>query len=209
MKKLVTQMGQKGFTLVELMIVVAIIGILSAVAVPNFKRYQAKSKTSEAKIQLAAAYTAEQSFYGDFGIYHHCFTYMGFDPRKEQANRYFAIGINQTAAINATAYGTAVNSGLNSTNCRENLAVVAVAAASQGSTAVANWFRAGKGNGSAIATTAALLTQSALGTQADPGTQSFTIQAAGIVSADYTTTGNMAKISVDQDKIYKIDQPGY
>ncbi len=75
MKKLVAQMGQKGFTLVELMIVVAIIGILSAVAVPNFKRYQAKSKTSEAKIQLAAAYTAEQSFYGDFGIFGNCLSY--------------------------------------------------------------------------------------------------------------------------------------
>jgi type IV pilus assembly protein PilA len=209
MKNAVARMGQKGFTLVELMIVVAIIGILSAVAVPNFKRYQAKSKTSEAKIQLAAAYTAEQSFYGDFGIYHQCFTYMGFDPRKEEDNRYFAIGINGTAAINGQAYTTAVNSGLNSTNCRENLANAALAAASKGSTAVANWFRAGKGNGSAIATTVALLTQSSLGTQADPGTQAFVIQAAGVVSADYTTSANMAKISVDQDKIYKIDQPGY
>jgi len=37
---------QDGFTLVELMVVVAIIGLLSAVAVPNFKKYQAKAKTS-------------------------------------------------------------------------------------------------------------------------------------------------------------------
>jgi type IV pilus assembly protein PilA len=44
------------------MIVVAIIGILSAVAIPNFKKYQAKSRSSEAKIQLAAAYTAEAVF---------------------------------------------------------------------------------------------------------------------------------------------------
>lgn len=40
---------QDGFTLVELMVVVAIIGLLSAVAIPNFKKYQAKAKTSEAK----------------------------------------------------------------------------------------------------------------------------------------------------------------
>jgi type IV pilus assembly protein PilA len=213
MKKTVARMGQKGFTLVELMIVVAIIGILSAVAVPNFKRYQAKSKTSEAKIQLAAAYTAEQSFYGDFGIYHNCFTYMGFDPRKEQNNRYFAIGINQAAAINGNAFATATNSGLNAANCPINQAITTAAQGQLGATGIATWFRAGKGNGSVMASTGALLTQSALGIQSNPATQSFIIQAAGIVSADHTlsvgaTTG-MAKIQVNQDKIYLVNQPGY
>ena len=68
---------QEGFTLVELMVVVAIIGILSAVAIPNFQRYQAKSKTSEAKLQLAAIYTAETSFISDFDMYGRLFRRYG------------------------------------------------------------------------------------------------------------------------------------
>ncbi len=54
---------QSGFTLVELMVVVAIIGLLSAVAIPNFQKYQARTKTTEGKLQLAAIYAAEASFY--------------------------------------------------------------------------------------------------------------------------------------------------
>src|SRR5205085_2912765 len=114
---------QDGFTLVELMVVVAIIGLLSAVAVPNFKKYQAKAKVSEAKLQLSALYTAETAFFSDYNIYHNCLAYMGFDPGPESANRYFAIGINTAAATAPSAMAAAVNSGLNSTDCPTNNAV--------------------------------------------------------------------------------------
>ena len=60
---------KKGFTLIELMIVVAIIGILAAIAIPNFLRFQLKSKTSEAKVNLAAIRTAEESYLAEFGSY--------------------------------------------------------------------------------------------------------------------------------------------
>jgi len=67
MKKFHNRKG--GFTLIELMIVVAIIGILAAIAIPNFLRFQLKAKSSEGKTNLAAIRTAEESYYSEFGIY--------------------------------------------------------------------------------------------------------------------------------------------
>lgn len=61
--------NKKGFTLIELMIVVAIIGILAAIAIPNFLKFQAKSKQSEAKTNLKGVYTAETGYFGEQNSY--------------------------------------------------------------------------------------------------------------------------------------------
>ncbi|MBZ0252203.1 MAG: prepilin-type N-terminal cleavage/methylation domain-containing protein [Candidatus Methylomirabilis sp.] len=60
---------RQGFTLIELMIVVAIIGILSAIAVPNFLRFQARAKQSEAKELLSTVFSAEEAWFAENQTY--------------------------------------------------------------------------------------------------------------------------------------------
>jgi type IV pilus assembly protein PilA len=90
MKKLSTK---KGFTLVELMIVVAIIGILAAIAIPNFIKFQARSKQSEAKTNLKGMFQAMKSFYAERDGYGTNLQSVGFIP--ERGNRY-AYSIDST-----------------------------------------------------------------------------------------------------------------
>jgi type IV pilus assembly protein PilA len=82
--------NQVGFTLIELMIVVGIIGILVSIAAPNFAKYQAKARQSEAKIALAAIYTGEKSFYSEYSAYASSFDAVGYAP--EGARRFYGVG---------------------------------------------------------------------------------------------------------------------
>ncbi|MBW2000518.1 MAG: prepilin-type N-terminal cleavage/methylation domain-containing protein [Deltaproteobacteria bacterium] len=63
------KMSEEGFTLIELMIVIAIIGILAAIAIPQFSAYRRRSYNSAAVADLRNAATAQEAYYVDEKTY--------------------------------------------------------------------------------------------------------------------------------------------
>ena len=62
-------MNKNAFTLIELMIVVAIIAFLATISIPQYFRYQAKAKQAEVAMNLASLHTAEQAYFAEHGEY--------------------------------------------------------------------------------------------------------------------------------------------
>ena len=67
--KMRKKLNQKGFTLIELMIVIAIIGILAAIAIPQFASYRQKSYNSASQSDLRNVKTNLEAYYADYQEY--------------------------------------------------------------------------------------------------------------------------------------------
>src|SRR5258706_12920028 len=96
----------------EVMTVAAIIGILAAIAVPNFIKFQARSKQAEARSNLKAAFTSQRAFYAGKDRYSSIPLEVGFQPERNNRYAYFFAhtvllddrsGTTISGAANATA----------------------------------------------------------------------------------------------------------
>jgi type IV pilus assembly protein PilA len=128
---------RRGFTLLELMVAVAIIGLLAALAIPNYLQFQLRARTTEAKANLAAIRTAEDSYFVEYhtfvaaavtpalapGVARHswpspgpgcpsCFDVLGWSPEGEVYFQYEVVAAAASGAPGLDVFTAAAGADL-------------------------------------------------------------------------------------------------
>src|SRR5437879_2097574 len=79
----------KGFTMLELMVCIAIIAILSSMSIPSFMKLQARAKQAEAMTNLRSLYSMQKAYLQEFSVYSTNVSNVGFSPERGNRYRYY------------------------------------------------------------------------------------------------------------------------
>ena len=104
----------KGFTLIELMIVVTIIAFLAALGIPHLFKYKAKAYSAEVSMNLASLHTAQQAYFAQNGKYSTVLNGpggigwkpAGYSDSASESNFYYTYGFNVDGAQEGVHYFT-------------------------------------------------------------------------------------------------------
>ena len=93
---------QKGFTLIELMVVVAIVGILAATAVLSYQHFTKKAQSVEAEVALAEVHRLQQLYHAQHGTYGTDLGVIGFN--QFPALKFYSIGMRVFGGTDGVSY---------------------------------------------------------------------------------------------------------
>lgn len=144
--------NQKGFTLIELMIVVAIIGILATMGVPQFQKFQARARQAEARTSLSGIYMAMKAFQAEWNKYYGDFNAIGFSVDGRMlydagfTNSGAGIAEHPVAAYHGTTPNSRIaqicNAGFSTASCAMIAPANGVSCVATGTVNLATGFRA-------------------------------------------------------------------
>lgn len=103
---------QKGFTLIELMIVVAIIGILAAIAIPAYQDYTIRAQVTEGMNLASAVETGVSEYYANTGNWPTNLTQAGGDTANAPSGKYVTGVAVGTSGVITVTYGNQANSNV-------------------------------------------------------------------------------------------------
>lgn len=107
--------AQKGFTLIELMIVIAIIGILAAIALPAYQDYIARTQMTEAINLAGGQKSAVTEFHADRGAFPTSNTEAGIAAASKITGKYVkSVGIGANGVITATMQSSGISKDIQS-----------------------------------------------------------------------------------------------
>jgi type IV pilus assembly protein PilE len=121
-KKITAPHGIHGFTLIELMIVVAVIGILTAIALPSYQRYIEKSRRVDAKNAILDLASREERYLSVNSTYSNSATALGYGSAfplaiNSTGTSYYNLNVTNATATAFTAIAVPTGSQTADTTC--------------------------------------------------------------------------------------------
>ena len=191
---------------------VTIIGILTAIAIPQYQSYQAKGRTLEAKIALANLYSKQTAFFTAHRSYVSCLEYIGYNLKSDFDNRLYAVGFKNASTA---ANNIVINRGVLPLDCNTSDWNDGITDATP---PISHGYNSGDGAGgqdgterSEVANTILVgdltATPPVVGDNVAPGGDTFNAVAVGRISTDANDGFDVWEI--DQDKDVQQRQVGY